>query len=148
MMRSVIEDRWKGAQAHIDSIDEALAPHRQALAAAAANIEKREARCAEIDIALQPLIFALEERLRMAGVDRSLAAKARKQDASLQPTPKADQAPQHDSTEGVTFDGKLLSIEGMDDHAPDASPQGQRTEERLVGKECVSKCRSRWAPYH
>src|SRR3546814_18960175 len=24
MMRSVIEDRWKGAQAHIDSIDEAL----------------------------------------------------------------------------------------------------------------------------
>src|SRR3546814_10399189 len=61
----------------------------------------------------------------MAGVDRSLAAKARKQDASLQPTPKADQAPQHDSTEGVTFDGKLLSIEGMDDHAPDASPQGE-----------------------
>src|SRR3546814_11668227 len=61
----------------------------------------------------------------MAGVDRSLAAKARKQDASLQPTPKADQAPQHDSTEGVTFDGKLLSIEGMDDHAPDASQQGE-----------------------
>src|SRR3546814_12952162 len=61
----------------------------------------------------------------MAGVDRSLAAKARKQDASLQPTPKADQAPQHDSTEGVTFDGKLLSIEGMDAHAPDASPQGE-----------------------
>src|SRR3546814_18770823 len=30
-----------------------------------------------------------------------------------------------DSTEGVTFDGKLLSIEGMDDHAPDASPQGE-----------------------
>src|SRR3546814_14424285 len=56
---------------------------------------------------------------------RALAAKARKQDASLQPTPKADQAPQHDSTEGVTFDGKLLSIEGMDDHAPDASPQGE-----------------------
>src|SRR3546814_1661620 len=106
-------------------LDEALAPHRQALAAAAANIEEREARCAEIDIALQPLIFALEERLRMAGVDRSLAAKARKQDASLQPTPKADQAPQHDSTEGVTFDGKLLSIEGEDDHAPDASPQGE-----------------------
>src|SRR3546814_17799191 len=61
----------------------------------------------------------------MAGVDRSLAAKARKQDASLQPTPKADQAPQHDSTEGVTFDGKLLSIEGMDDPAPDASPHGE-----------------------
>src|SRR3546814_17920961 len=24
----------------------------------------------------------------------------------------------------------------------------QRSEERRVGKECVSKCRSRWAPYH
>src|SRR3546814_4551664 len=23
-----------------------------------------------------------------------------------------------------------------------------RSEERSVGKECVSKCRSRWAPYH
>src|SRR3546814_8964924 len=25
---------------------------------------------------------------------------------------------------------------------------GKRSEERRVGKECVSKCRSRWAPYH
>src|SRR3546814_20756977 len=25
---------------------------------------------------------------------------------------------------------------------------GQRSEERRVGKECVSTCRSRWAPYH
>src|SRR3546814_20037251 len=27
-------------------------------------------------------------------------------------------------------------------------PAGQRSEERRVGKECVSTCRSRWAPYH
>src|SRR3546814_17421195 len=25
---------------------------------------------------------------------------------------------------------------------------GDRTEERRVGKECVSPCRSRWSPYH
>src|SRR3546814_14006004 len=25
---------------------------------------------------------------------------------------------------------------------------GERSEERRVGKECVSTCRSRWAPYH
>src|SRR3546814_17509782 len=25
---------------------------------------------------------------------------------------------------------------------------GRRSEERRVGKECVSTCRSRWAPYH
>src|SRR3546814_15786485 len=28
-------------------------------------------------------------------------------------------------------------------------PQGlRRSEERRVGKECVSTCRSRWSPYH
>ena len=25
---------------------------------------------------------------------------------------------------------------------------GHRSEERRVGKECVSTCRSRWSPYH
>src|SRR3546814_5992950 len=27
-------------------------------------------------------------------------------------------------------------------------PRGGRSEERRVGKECVSTCRSRWSPYH
>src|SRR3546814_12320834 len=27
-------------------------------------------------------------------------------------------------------------------------PHEQRSEERRVGKECVSTCRSRWLPYH
>src|SRR3546814_15782859 len=27
-------------------------------------------------------------------------------------------------------------------------PMLQRSEERRVGKECVSTCRSRWSPYH
>src|SRR3546814_4931195 len=29
-----------------------------------------------------------------------------------------------------------------------ASSSGNRSEERRVGKECVSTCRSRWSPYH
>src|SRR3546814_1412489 len=29
-----------------------------------------------------------------------------------------------------------------------ASEVGVRSEERRVGKECVSTCRSRWSPYH
>src|SRR3546814_11212722 len=29
-----------------------------------------------------------------------------------------------------------------------AQPSGERSEERRVGKECVSTCRSRWSPYH
>src|SRR3546814_6214671 len=32
-------------------------------------------------------------------------------------------------------------------HADDAEALADR-EERRVGKECVSTCRSRWAPYH
>src|SRR3546814_19674719 len=33
---------------------------------------------------------------------------------------------------------------------PDRRPAGcqRRSEERRVGKECVSTCRSRWYPYH
>src|SRR3546814_2798295 len=27
-------------------------------------------------------------------------------------------------------------------------PHSRRSEERRVGKECVSTCRSRWSPYH
>src|SRR3546814_12028774 len=30
----------------------------------------------------------------------------------------------------------------------DAELLEQRSEERRVGKECVSTCRSRWSPYH
>src|SRR3546814_3315082 len=32
--------------------------------------------------------------------------------------------------------------------APRAPSAGTRSEERRVGKECVSTCRSRWSPYH
>src|SRR3546814_2874804 len=34
---------------------------------------------------------------------------------------------------------------GVDDGGDAAEP---RSEERRVGKECVSTCRSRWSPYH
>src|SRR3546814_11256441 len=36
----------------------------------------------------------------------------------------------------------------MRGHAAGASGIVERSEERRVGKECVSTCRSRWAPYH
>src|SRR3546814_6870268 len=32
--------------------------------------------------------------------------------------------------------------------APDTGSPLARSEERRVGKECVSTCRSRWSPYH
>src|SRR3546814_3379141 len=34
------------------------------------------------------------------------------------------------------------------DRRSHAAPVAERSEERRVGKECVSTCRSRWSPYH
>ena len=31
---------------------------------------------------------------------------------------------------------------------PKADPTTTRSEERRVGKECLTQCRSRWSPYH
>src|SRR3546814_19777522 len=33
-------------------------------------------------------------------------------------------------------------------HVQVKAPGEERSEERRVGKECVSTCRSRWSPYH
>src|SRR3546814_13126624 len=52
---------------------------------------------------------------------------------------------------GLLFTGKLEAVSlgrfqeltGLRIEAPDG-----RSEERRVGKECVSTCRSRWSPYH
>src|SRR3546814_18947249 len=40
----------------------------------------------------------------------------------------------------MPFYGPLIALSGFD--------LGQRSEERRVGKECVSTCRSRWSPVH
>src|SRR3546814_4606489 len=37
---------------------------------------------------------------------------------------------------------------GNKGHTTDDGTTLQRSEERRVGKECVSTCRSRWSPYH
>src|SRR3546814_16591242 len=39
-------------------------------------------------------------------------------------------------------------VRRMFSHAQAAVIPPSRSEERRVGKECVSPCRSRWAPYH
>src|SRR3546814_5204219 len=43
---------------------------------------------------------------------------------------------------GVLADTALVTITEPGDH------NLHRSEERRVGKECVSTCRSRWSPYH
>src|SRR3546814_17689171 len=41
-----------------------------------------------------------------------------------------------------------LFLRGHDDIARTLGARAVRSEERRVGKECVSTCRSRWSPYH
>src|SRR3546814_14779728 len=43
----------------------------------------------------------------------------------------------------------LTEAKALVEGAPKAVKEGvNRSEERRVGKECVSTCRSRWSPYH
>ena len=39
-------------------------------------------------------------------------------------------------------------LNGVDDDIASLDISETRSEERRVGKECVSTCRSRWSPYH
>src|SRR3546814_8170740 len=43
---------------------------------------------------------------------------------------------------------RTLENGGLDALRLPASLASPRSEERRVGKECVSTCRSRWSPYH
>src|SRR3546814_19657781 len=50
---------------------------------------------------------------------------------------------------GVNLAGDQAGFIGLKAHKSyDSVVLSIRSEERRVGKECVSKCRSRWAPYH
>src|SRR3546814_13003554 len=48
--------------------------------------------------------------------------------------------------------GQALSVQDHDGEGDGRSsahdPEAHRSEERRVGKECVSTCRYRWSPYH
>src|SRR3546814_19067868 len=45
-------------------------------------------------------------------------------------------------------DGATLAVLVREIDAPVNVAAGPRSDERRVGKECVSTCRSRWSPYH
>src|SRR3546814_16188540 len=53
---------------------------------------------------------------------------------------------------GAFYDGREIAfVNGLLDrlaHVLRAAEFGGSSDERRVGKECVSTCRSRWSPYH
>src|SRR3546814_13971037 len=48
----------------------------------------------------------------------------------------------------VDFYSRLAEDESAPEAATEKAHAMRRSEERRVGKECVSTCRSRWSPYH
>src|SRR3546814_20793145 len=46
------------------------------------------------------------------------------------------------------FRAMAFGAQAISDGHPESAFHMSRSEERRVGKECVSTCRSRWSPYH
>src|SRR3546814_13370960 len=44
--------------------------------------------------------------------------------------------------------GEMRAVVEVEQHHRPLGGHEDRSEERRVGKECVSTCRSRWSPYH
>src|SRR3546814_16497895 len=68
-----------------------------------------------------------------------MLAEARRIDAAL---------PAHTHTIALDEHGKDLTTQQLADELLRWRTTGHRSEERRVGQECVSTCRSRWSPYH
>src|SRR3546814_6513181 len=63
-----------------------------------------------------------------------------------------DPRPGHSARRAVDDDHRCRKLSRLCGRHPGALADGAdaetRSEERRVGKECVSTCRSRWSPYH
>src|SRR3546814_13150351 len=69
----------------------------------------------------------------------------RNDEASL---PEARQPIKPDKPFQTPKDDKSLNVTNSITVSSNARPERYRSEERRVGKECVSTCRSRWSPNH
>src|SRR3546814_17465627 len=88
----------------------------------------------------------------LAGCDDS--SNAAQQQAALPPPPQVTVAKPlvREVVEDDEFIGRFEAVDEVDIRARVGGYLQQvhftRSEERRVGKECVSTCRSRWSPYH
>ena len=72
-------------------------------------------------------------------------------DDTFLPHPKTNEAVRHAAKAlGLNVDASWIPTSECDGDAARrlAGCDGVRSEERRVGKECTSWCRSRWSPYH
>src|SRR3546814_2950793 len=69
------------------------------------------------------------------------------------PPPGAGSRQMYQSRRGLSREDRLSTNQGCRSELwfgtkSSSSFRPRRSEERRVGKECVSTCRSRWSPYH
>src|SRR3546814_12431921 len=84
----------------------------------------------------------------VSAIALGMAAPAYAQDTTGAATANQGEAPNE-----IVVTGIRASLEAALDAKRNAnaivdSVSAERSEERRVGKECVSTCRSRWSPYH
>src|SRR3546814_13099469 len=108
-------------------------------------------------LAVEDYIYALEWAETLGGLSGLIArseANAAALDRWVRATDWIDHLavdPASRSTTSVCLKFADHAVEGLDDEAQLALVKKMaslRSEERRVGKECVSTCRSRWSPYH
>src|SRR3546814_9008260 len=60
----------------------------------------------------------------------------------------AEENAEHIAENGGNIKHQREHFQGLSEDIYDLAKAFGRSEERRVGKECVSTCRSRWSPYH
>src|SRR3546814_17956512 len=78
----------------------------------------------------------LQARRREHRLGRSARQQDDERNAVLSPDSSGQRAISHEAKSAIMDISELITTDGV------------RSEERRVGKECVSTCRSRWSPYH
>src|SRR3546814_14294710 len=86
---------------------------------------------------------------RFPGLHRDLSVRLRRQGQDRLDCVNVRQDARLALRDALIEDGSVEASEKLDglSHAP-VDAFASRSEERRVGKECVSTCRSRWSPYH
>src|SRR3546814_18778607 len=86
-----------------------------------------------------PLVFS-GTRAAQRRVDRILCAPP-----AVEGRRSRGRLPEREAILRLAVHAGFLELRGRRTHA---ELRRRRSEERRVGKECVSTCRSRWSPYH
>lgn len=129
-VKAHIQKRWAMAQAHIEEINAALEPHREPLAIAAREIEKREAQIQELNKAIESLHAAVDTHLNglrpeprhiPAPPPQKAPAAPAKATAGVAPSPSAPAVPP-DKPTPVSDPASVAP--GVASQAPVASPSG------------------------